>query len=123
MQTVLGLSNSATGLNQASQGAFVKGNKTLEEFSTVMDKSGARQQKFNLDVDNNFFSPMKRMIKLNYMQFAEAEQLMRAGLYKARSLTALRMEAIAPFIIEVATSCISRMFSTKLLLLKPKLSS
>lgn len=41
-----------------------------------MDKSGARQQKFNLDVDNNFFNPMKRMIKLNYMQFAEAEQLM-----------------------------------------------
>lgn len=76
MQTVMGISNSATGLNQASQGAFVKGNKTLEEFSTVMDKSGARQQKFNLDVDNNFFSPMKRMIKLNYMQFAEAEQLM-----------------------------------------------
>lgn len=76
MQTVMGISNSATGLNQASQGAFVKGNKTLEEFSTVMDKSGARQQKFNLDVDNNFFNPMKRMIKLNYMQFAEAEQLM-----------------------------------------------
>lgn len=76
MQTVMGISNSATGLNQASQGAFVKGNKTLEEFSTVMDKSGARQQKFNLDVENNFFSPMKRMIKLNYMQFAEAEELM-----------------------------------------------
>lgn len=76
MQTILGLSNNATGLNQASQGAFVKGNKTLEEFSTVMDKSGARQQKFNLDVENNFFIPLKQMIKLNYMQFAEAESLM-----------------------------------------------
>lgn len=76
MQTVMGISNSATGLNQASQGAFVKGNKTLEEFTTIMDKSGARQQKFNLDVENNFFNPMKRILKLNYMQFAEAEQLM-----------------------------------------------
>lgn len=75
MQTVLSLSNNVSGLNPAAQGAFVKGNKTREEFSTVMGNSDARMKRYALDLENSFFSQLKRMLKMNYMQFAELESI------------------------------------------------
>lgn len=76
MQLVLALSNQITGLNPASQGNFVKGNKTQSEYSDVMQNSEARMMQFSLDAESLAFAPLKRMIKLNYMQYASKESVM-----------------------------------------------
>lgn len=64
-----------TGVNQASQGNFVKGNKTRSEFQTVMTKSDARLQKIALCLESTLFAPLKTRLKYNYLQFAENAQV------------------------------------------------
>lgn len=76
MQLVLALSNQVTGLNPAAQGNFVKGNKTQSEYSDVMQNSESRMMRFSLDTESLVFAPLKRMLKLNYMQYASKESVM-----------------------------------------------
>src|SRR5690606_23729793 len=64
---VMNLSQQSTGINNASQGAFQKGNKTAFEFDTIMSNSQARLQLGAINLENSFFAPMKEMIKLNYL--------------------------------------------------------
>lgn len=74
--TVLSLSERVSGLNAASRGAFVKGNKTREEFNTVMSNSDANLQAYAMGLEVNLLAPLKRIIKLNYMQYADVEKIM-----------------------------------------------
>jgi len=69
IQVLLGLSNQVSGQNQASQGQFVKGNKTLEEFDTVMQNANGRDQTSSILLEHQVFVPMKQMIKLNTLQY------------------------------------------------------
>lgn len=69
VQTILGLSNQLSGQNQASQGQFVKGNKTLSEFESVMDNANGRDQLASILLEHQTFMPMKHIIKLNILQF------------------------------------------------------
>lgn len=66
---LMGLSNQISGQNQASQGQFVKGNKTLEEFDTVMQNANGRGQTESILIEHQVFMPMKHMIKLNILQY------------------------------------------------------
>jgi len=65
----VGLSNQVSGQNQASQGQFVKGNKTLSEFDTVMDNANDRNQTSSVLLEHQIFVPMKQMLKLNTLQY------------------------------------------------------
>lgn len=76
MQVVLALANQVTGLNPAAQGSFVKGNKTQTEYSDVMQNSEARMMRMSLELEATLFAPLKRMIKMNYMQYASKESVM-----------------------------------------------
>ena len=69
IQVLLGLSNQVSGQNQASQGQFVKGNRTLEEFDTVMQNANGRDQTGAILLEHQVFVPMKEMIKLNTLQY------------------------------------------------------
>lgn len=64
-----------SGLNRASQGNFVKGNKTLFEFDSVMQNSQARSQKRSIEFENTLFFPIKEMIKENYIKYAVSQML------------------------------------------------
>ena len=44
IQVILGLANTLNGQNLASQGQFVKGNKTLHKFESVMQNANGRDQ-------------------------------------------------------------------------------
>ena len=66
---------SSVGINKAQQGNFVKGNKTLEEFNTIMDNSAARLQSDAIAMEDQFFRPLKLIIKLNILQFGQNETL------------------------------------------------
>jgi hypothetical protein len=69
IQTLLGLANNLAGQNQASQGQFVKGNKTLSEFESVMDNANGRDQMASILLEFQVFVPMKHILKINTLQF------------------------------------------------------
>lgn len=69
VSALLGLANSLAGQNQASQGQFVKGNKTLHEFESVMANANSRDQVVSILLESQVFVPMKLILKINILQF------------------------------------------------------
>ena len=69
IQALLGLSNQVSGQNQASQGQFVKGNRTLSEFESVMQNASGRDQMASILLEFQVFIPMKEILKLDILQF------------------------------------------------------
>lgn len=67
--TVVRLSDMVTGSNPAKQGQFVKGNKTQTEFSDVMNHSNGRDETTALLLEEQVFTPVKLMLKLNILQY------------------------------------------------------
>jgi hypothetical protein len=69
IQTLIGMSNQLAGQNQASQGQFVKGNKTLQEFDSVMSNANGRDQMTSILYESQVFTPLKRILKVNILQY------------------------------------------------------
>lgn len=69
MQQLQAFGNIISGRNQAQQGQFVKGNKTLHEYESVMSHANGRDQNISLMLEAQFFSPLKEIIKLNILQY------------------------------------------------------
>ena len=69
ISTIVGLANNLAGQNQASQGQFVKGNKTLQEFESVMANSNSSDQVVAMLLESQVFTPMKLILKLNILQY------------------------------------------------------
>ena len=69
IQVLLGLANNLSGQNQASQGQFVKGNKTLREFESVMENANGRDQMAAILLEAQVFTPLKFILKLNILQY------------------------------------------------------
>lgn len=69
VSAILGLANNLAGQNQASQGQFVKGNKTLKEFESVMDNANSKDQVVSILLESQVFVPMKLILKVNILQF------------------------------------------------------
>ena len=69
VQQIMGLANTLNGQNLAQQGQFVKGNKTLHEFESVMQNAGGRDQLASILLEYQVFIPMKQILKLNILQF------------------------------------------------------
>ena len=63
------MSNMITGQNPVRQGQFVKGNKTVHEFSTVMGNANGRDQVTAMLYESQLFTPLKEMLKLNILQY------------------------------------------------------
>lgn len=72
---ILGFADQVNGINQAQQGNFVKGNKTLFEFSTIMSKADSRLQLLALNFENSGLTVGKQIIKINYLINAQNELL------------------------------------------------
>lgn len=64
-----GFANNITFQNQAKQGQFVKGNKTLHEYSSVMANANAPSQVISMLLEAQWFSPVKEILKLDTLQF------------------------------------------------------
>lgn len=63
------MANMISGQNPARQGQFVKGNKTLHEFADVMNHANGRDQMTAILYENQIFTPMKEMIKIDILQY------------------------------------------------------
>lgn len=68
-EQVIQMADIANGQNRVQRGQFQKGNKTRQEFDTVMDKSVARPHMIALVIENRFFTPLKDILKFNTLQF------------------------------------------------------
>jgi hypothetical protein len=64
-QQLLGFANVITGQNPVRQGQFVKGNKTLHEFQSVMSNANGRDQMTSLLLESQVFTPLKEILKVN----------------------------------------------------------
>ena len=69
IRDLIAMSNSLAGQNPARQGQFVKGNKTREEFSEVMDNAAGRDQTVAILHESQVFTPMKTIFKLDILQY------------------------------------------------------
>lgn len=69
IQSYRAMANEVSGLNPARQGQFVKGNKTLGEFDSVMGNANGRDQTLALTIEGNFFKPIKAIVRSNILQY------------------------------------------------------
>lgn len=72
---LLSFTDEVSGLNQATQGQFVKGNKTLFEFQETMSNARGRMDLQHLQLGSNFLHDCKEDMKQNYLRFAVQEEL------------------------------------------------
>lgn len=68
-QQLMQFANVITGQNPARQGQFVKGNKTLHEFQTVMANANGRDQMTSMLLESQVFTPLKEILKINILQY------------------------------------------------------
>lgn len=68
-QLVDSYANRINGQNPAQQGQFVKGNKTLHEYSDTQGHSNDRNQLMALETEWQVFTVVKEVVKLNTLQF------------------------------------------------------
>jgi hypothetical protein len=66
---ILAMADKVAGQNPAKQGQFVKGNKTRDEFQTVMGNANGRDQIVSMLYEAQVFTPMKEMLKYNILQY------------------------------------------------------
>jgi hypothetical protein len=68
-QSLMQMANVISGQNQVRQGQFVKGNKTLHEFQSVMSNANGRDQLTSMLLEAQFFTPLKEILKINILQY------------------------------------------------------
>jgi hypothetical protein len=69
IQQISQFANFITGQNQAKQGQFVKGNKTLHEYADVMNNANSRDQMVSILLEAQVFTPMKHILKQDVLQY------------------------------------------------------
>lgn len=66
---IIQMANMVNGQNQARQGQFVKGNKTLHEYESVMQNANGRDQMVAMLLEAQCMTPMKEVLKSNILQY------------------------------------------------------
>jgi hypothetical protein len=75
IQMILGLANQVSSQNAAKQGQFVKGNKTLHEFESVMSNANGPSQVQAMLLEAQWFTPIKAILLSDTLQYQAAKQL------------------------------------------------
>jgi hypothetical protein len=84
-QALLGMANTIAGSNPAKQGQFVKGNKTLHEYQSVMNNANGRDQLVSMLLESQVLTPLKEILKINILQYQGGISLFSAD--KKRMVT------------------------------------
>ena len=66
---ILRMADMVNGSNAAKQGQFVKGNKTLHEYESVMANANGRDQMTAMLLEGQVFTPLKEILKINTLQY------------------------------------------------------
>lgn len=78
MANYLDLGDNITGMNQARQGQFTKGNRTRAEFASIMAFGSGRDRTISQSLECSLFQPTKEIIKANILQFQQETILFNA---------------------------------------------
>ena len=81
-QQLLQFANVITGQNPVRQGQFVKGNKTLHEFESVMSNANGRDQLTSMLYESQVFTPLKEILKINILQYQGGVSLFNRDIQK-----------------------------------------
>lgn len=81
----MGLADRAVGQNGPRRGQFQKGNKTLQEFDTVMEGSTGRDRMTSISLEHQLFSPLKHIIKSNILQYQGTAQIFLSSMQEAQA--------------------------------------
>lgn len=82
-QQLMQFANVITGQNPVRQGQFVKGNKTLHEFQSVMSNANGRDQMTSMLLEAQIFTPLKEILKINILQFQGGVSLFNRDIQQA----------------------------------------
>lgn len=81
-QQLLQMANVITGQNPVRQGQFVKGNKTRDEFQSVMANANGRDQLTSMLLESQVFTPLKEILKYNILQYQGGVSLFNRDLQR-----------------------------------------
>lgn len=90
IQSYSALANMISGQNPVRQGQFVKGNKTQSEFDDVMSHANGRDQLTAMGYEAQVFTPLKRMLLLNNLQYQGG-----TSLYNAQRAEQIQIDPVA----------------------------
>ena len=82
-QQLMQFANVITGQNPVRQGQFVKGNKTLHEFQSVMSNANGRDQMTSMLLESQVFTPLKEILKINILQYQGGISLFNRDIQQA----------------------------------------
>lgn len=100
-QVVGSYSQNITGQNQTSIGKHTPGNKTLQEFDTMMSNSGARTLIFGLVFETQIMAPLKTIVLTNTLQYQPQEVILNASAKEQITYDPLKARS-AEYAFEVA---------------------
>ena len=92
-QQVVGFGDILNGQNRVQQGQFQKGNKTKQEFDTVMSNSNSRQKMQAIALEFSFFTPIKEIIKSNILQYQPPVTIMNSQDKKSVTVDPTKLRA------------------------------
>jgi hypothetical protein len=67
ISSLINMANAMQGQNAATQGQFVKGNKTRQEFDSIMANARSKDQVIAMLAEAQFFTPLKELLKFNIL--------------------------------------------------------
>lgn len=75
IQQLQSLTDEVTGRNRAQRGLFTKGNRTKEEYVSIMQNASGRDMCVSMLLEAQVFTPMKNILKLNILQYQGGTKL------------------------------------------------
>ena len=90
MGSISALADTVIGHNKAQQGQFVKGNKTRHEYDDIMRHASGRDQIASVVLEDQYFTPLKMMLKTNILQYQGAE-----GIYSRSQKQMVNIDPVA----------------------------
>ena len=95
---VLRMADKVSGQNPAKMGQFVKGNKTRDEFQTVMGNANGRDQLVAMQYEAQIFTPLKEILKLNVLQYQGGTSLYNREIQESVTIDPVKLrKAVVEF--------------------------
>lgn len=93
---MLPFGNEISGNNAVTQGQFVKGNKTNDQFAESMAASGQRFMALAMNLEDSFFSVIKMITSTNIMQFQPPDKALSQHFNQEITLNPTELQTLVP---------------------------
>jgi hypothetical protein len=75
VQVITSMADMISGQNKAQRGQFVKGNRTGAQYEDIMANADSKPKVDAIVLEDQFFTPFKKIIGINILQFQGADNL------------------------------------------------